>query len=105
MRRIGRFMGVMLITSALAWCVACADDPGTTSTVQDRGGPQVISWERAVELVLAGSVAEASQTHDLRVYVRLVDGTEYRTTEPQIDAIFMVVEEAPNRAEIILSTE
>ena len=100
-----RAVGMVLVASLLVVCVACSDDPGTTYTVQDSGVPQEVSWERAVESVLAGSVAEVSQTHGLRVYIRLVDGTEYRTTEPYIDAIFMVVEEAPNRDQIILSTE
>ena len=95
----------VLAAGVLVVCVACDNGPATTSTTGNSGEPREITWERAVELVGEGQVAAVAQYHSLKVEIRLIDGTEYWTIEPQIDAIFGVVEDAPNRDSIIIATE
>jgi len=105
---MGRMMavaGFVLAAAVLFACVACGNGPATTSMTGSTGEPQEITWERAVALVGEGQVAAVAQYHSLKVEIRLIDGTEYWTTEPQIDAIFGVVENAPNRDAIIIATE
>ena len=105
---MGRMMavaGFVLAAVVLVFCVACENGLATTSMTGSTGEPEEISWERAVELVGEGQVAAVAQYHSLKVEIRLVDGTEYWTTEPQIDAIFGVVENAPSRDSIIIATE
>ena len=97
MGRIRTVAGFVLAAVVLVVCVACEDGSVTTSTTGSSGGPQEITWERAVRLVGEGRVAAVAQYHSLKVEIRLIDGTEYWTTEPQIDAIFGVVEDALDR--------
>jgi hypothetical protein len=105
MGRIRIVTGFVLAVLVLAVCVACENGSATTSTTGSSGGPQEITWERAVELVGQGQVAAVAQYHSLKVEIRLINGTEYWTVEPQIDAIFGVVEDAPNRDSIVIATE
>jgi hypothetical protein len=105
---MGRFAflaGVVLVSLVMVVGTGCEDSPATTSMSGNSGEPQEITWERAVDLVREGQVAAVAQYHSLKVEIRLIDGTEYWTTEPRIDAIFRVVEDAPNRDSIIIATE
>jgi hypothetical protein len=65
-----------------------------------------ITWERALEIVETGDVAEIYQLHSLEVELVLKDGCRLNTVEPLIDDIFKAVEAcgAPC-SEIILATE
>ena len=53
--------------------------------------PEAVSWQRAVEIVNAGQVESAFQTHQLSVELHLKDGSRVQTTEPTIDEIMRVI--------------
>ena len=50
--------------------------------------PSEVGWETAVEILNSGDVEMAAQLHSLEVILTLKGGTEIRTVEPTIDAIF-----------------
>jgi len=52
-----------------------------------------IEWEEARELILDGEVEQVTQLHSLEVRLVLEDGRRLVTTEPEIDAVFAVVDE------------
>ena len=47
-----------------------------------------ISWEKAVRILNEGRVREVGQSHSLKVWLTLADGTRYVTEEPRIDEIW-----------------
>ena len=68
--------------------------------------PVDVSWEEARELILAGEVAQVAQLHSLEVTLELKDGRQVVTVEPEIDAVFDVVDECGEACEdIVLVTE
>jgi inhibitor of cysteine peptidase len=65
-----------------------------------------IEWEEARELILAGEVAQVTQLHSLEVTLELKDGRQLVTMEPEIDAVFDVVDECGEPcSDIVLATE
>ena len=65
-----------------------------------------IPWEEARELILAGEVAQVTQLHSLEVTLELKDGRRLVTMEPEIDAVFDVVDACGEPCEdIVLATE
>jgi hypothetical protein len=68
--------------------------------------PTRVSWEEAQSLILSGQVRAVAQSHSLEVSLTLKDGRQLITTEPEIDAIFRVIQEcgAPC-ADILVATE
>ena len=82
--------------------------------VSSCGGTQInptpylakVDWETAVGILNSGDVEMAAQLHSLEVILTLKDGTEMRTVEPTIDAIFHKVDECGQPcSEIALATE
>ena len=82
--------------------------------VSSCGGTQInptpylakVDWETAVGILNSGDVEMAAQLHSLEVILTLKDGTEIRTVEPTIDAIFHKVDECGQPcSEIALATE
>ena len=68
--------------------------------------PGEVDWETAIEILNSGEVEMVAQLHSLDVYLTLKDGTEIRTIEPSIDAIFQEVELCGQSCrEIVLATE
>ena len=51
-----------------------------------------VDWQTAVEIINAGQVTEVFQTHNLQVTLTLADGSQIKTIEPSIDAIFREIE-------------
>lgn len=49
-------------------------------------------WEHATALILNGEISSVTQTHDLKVTLTLKDGRTLMTTEPEIDAVFQVIQ-------------
>ncbi len=68
--------------------------------------PGEVDWETAIEILNSGEVEMVAQFHSLEVILTLKDGTEIRTIEPTIDAIFEEVQKCgqPCR-EVLLATE
>jgi inhibitor of cysteine peptidase len=65
-----------------------------------------IPWAEAQELIRSGRVVQVTQLHSLEVTLDLEDGTRLVTNEPEIDAVFDVVDECGDPcADIILATE
>ena len=65
-----------------------------------------ISWAEAQELIRSGQVVQITQLHSLEVTLELEDGRRLTTTEPEIDAVFEVVDECGDPcADILLATE
>lgn len=56
-------------------------------------GSRFIAWATAVHLLQACQVTQAMQTHALDVYLDLKDGRRVRAVEPQIDAVFTVIDQ------------
>jgi hypothetical protein len=68
--------------------------------------PSEVDWETAIEILNNGDVEMVAQLHSLEVILTLHDGTEIRTVEPIIDAIFREVEKCGQPcSKIILATE
>jgi hypothetical protein len=68
--------------------------------------PARISWDEAKALILGGQVRAVAQSHSLEVALTLKDGRQLITTEPEIDAIFRVIEECGEKcADISVATE
>ena len=68
--------------------------------------PSEVDWETAVEILNTGDVEMVAQLHSLEVFLTLNDGTEIRTVEPIIDAIFEEVEKCGQPcSQILLATE
>jgi hypothetical protein len=68
--------------------------------------PTRVSWEEAKALILGGQVRAVAQSHSLEVALTLKDGRQLITTEPEIDAIFRVIEECGEKcADISVATE
>ena len=68
--------------------------------------PGEVDWETAIEILNSGAVEMAAQLHNLTVTLVLKDGSEIRTVEPTIDAIFDEVEKCGKPCSgITLATE
>ena len=68
--------------------------------------PSQVDWETAIEILNSGDVEMVAQLHSLEVILTLKDGTEIRTVEPAIDAIFQEVEKCGSPcSRITLATE
>lgn len=65
-----------------------------------------ISWDQARELILSGDVEQATQLHSRQVTLHLEDGRQLVTMEPQLDAVFDVIDECGEPcADMVLATE
>ena len=56
-------------------------------------GGTAITWEEVKTLILGGQVVEVAQLHSLDVTVVLKDGKVFYTVEPEIDAVFVLLDE------------
>jgi hypothetical protein len=71
-----------------------------------RPAPPYIAWEQAKRLILEGHVHEVVQLHSLDIRLILKEGRTVITTEPEIDAVFRVIEQCGERCDDIrLATE
>jgi len=76
------------------------------SQVESTPYPSEVDWETAVEILNTGEVEMVAQLHSLDVILTMKDGTEIRTVEPTIDAIFQEVERCGQPcSQILLATE
>ena len=76
------------------------------SRVEPTPYPSEVDWETAVEILNTGEVEMVAQLHSLEVILTLKDGTEIRTVEPTIDAIFQEVQKCSQLcSQIVLGTE
>lgn len=65
-----------------------------------------ISWDQARDLILSGDVQQVTQLHSRQVTLHLEDGRQLVTVEPELDAVFDIVEECGEPcADIVLATE
>jgi len=65
-----------------------------------------LEWEEARELILAGEVVQVTQLHSLEVTLELKDGRQLVTKEPEIDAVFDVVDQCGEAcADVVMATE
>lgn len=65
-----------------------------------------IPWAEAQELIRSGQVVQLTQLHSLEVTLDLAEGTRLMTIEPEIDAVFDVVDACGEPcADIVLATE
>ena len=67
---------------------------------------EAVDWDTAVRILNSGEVEMVVQLHSLVVTLTMKDGSQIRTLEPRIDAIFVEIEKcgSPCR-QIILATE
>ena len=52
-----------------------------------------ITWEETKTIILDGQVVKVAQRHSLDVILVLKDGTIITTIEPEIDAVFVLLDE------------
>ncbi len=53
-----------------------------------------VSWDEAQELITSCKVSQVTQDHDRNVALDLVDGSRKYTIEPNIDDIFLLIDDA-----------
>jgi hypothetical protein len=69
-------------------------------------GATTITWEESKTLILSGQVVEVAQRHSLDVTLILKDGRIVTTIEPEIDAVFILLDECgENCKDVIRVTE
>jgi hypothetical protein len=56
-------------------------------------GATTFTWEETKTLILSGQVIEVAQQHSLDVTMILKDGRIVTTVEPEIDAVFILLDE------------
>ena len=65
-----------------------------------------INWEEAKTLIMEGQVVQVTQLHSLDVTIYLKDGRVVSTIEPEIDAIFVLLDECGEIcSEVVRATE
>lgn len=64
-----------------------------------------VSWEDAVKIISEGDIDYVFQTHDRTVNIKMKDGSDFFTTEPNIDEVIRVIERAGKSDEIGIMTE
>jgi hypothetical protein len=66
-----------------------------------------VEWQEALDLLQAGDIVFAGQSHGLTVRLTDAAGKRFVTTEPEIDAILKAVEALPpeTRDRIAVMTE
>ena len=65
---------------------------GKTASPTATTYPDEVPWELAVEILNSGEVESISQYHNLEVTLVLKAGTQIKTVEPSIDAVFQEIE-------------
>ena len=99
-----RLFRLMPILGLFALSLASCETP--TSSTPPIGGPELVPWQRAVDLVNAGRVDEVFQTHALSVQLHLHDGSRVQTVEPAIDEIVRAIQRCGQTcAHIVIATE
>ena len=94
-------LGALVITGC-----AEASDANTELPTIPTAIPAEVDWETAVDILNTGQVAMVAQFHNLEVILTLKNGSEVRTVEPVIDAIFEEVEKCGTPCgDILLATE
>lgn len=69
-------------------------------------GGKAITWEETKTLILDGQVVEVTQLHSLEVTLILKDGSIVTTVEPEIDAVFILLDECgENCQDVTRATE
>jgi hypothetical protein len=66
--------------------------------------PASISWEEARTLVMEGQVVKVAQSHSLDVIIYLEDGRVVSTVEPEIDAVFVLLDECGEICKDVIRT-
>ena len=65
-----------------------------------------ITWEETRTLILNGEVAQVTQLHSLEVTLILKDGRIFYAVEPEIDAVFILLDECGEKCtDVIQATE
>jgi hypothetical protein len=69
-------------------------------------GGTSITWEETKTLIMDGQVIQVTQLHSLDVTLILKDGRVVYTVEPEIDAVFVLLDECgENCKDVIRATE
>jgi hypothetical protein len=69
-------------------------------------GGIVITWEEMKALIMDGQVLQVTQLHSLEVTLVLKDGRVVYSVEPEIDAVFVVLDECGEKCmDVIRVTE
>jgi hypothetical protein len=86
--------------------IDAGDDGAYPAPSDDLSGLSEVSWETAQDLIMSGEVVEVFQAHSLGVELVLKDGQHLTTVEPQIDAVFEVIESCGAKcADVVIITE
>ena len=100
-------MKKLLIVLTMTVMIISGCNPNGNNTVPTSTPyPEEVPWELAVDILNRGEVDTVNQLHNLTVTLLLNDGTEIKTIEPVIDAIFEEVDKCGQPCDnIALATE
>lgn len=99
-------MNKLLVLIALSSMMLFGCGSARESTPEPTPYPDHVSWELAIEIINSGKVETVFQLHNLEVTLLLLDGSEIKTVEPSIDAVFFEVEKCGQPCDsIMLATE
>ena len=99
-------MKKLLIILTLAVIISGCNRIGNNTVPTSTHYPDEVPWELAVDILNRGEVDTVVQLHNLTVTLLLKDGTEIKTIEPVIDAIFEEVDKCGQPCDnIALATE
>jgi hypothetical protein len=69
------------------------------------GPNNTVSWDDAQTIIRSGDVKAVGQNHALNVSISMENGTQYRTIEPEIDAINDVLKRCGKWGKVSYVTE
>jgi hypothetical protein len=93
----------MLALTAMSLLAGCG---GMGSEIPPTPYPDEVDWDTTVEILNTGEVEMIVQLHSLDVTLKMKDGSEIHTVEPQIDAIFNEIDKCGEPcSQIVMATE
>jgi hypothetical protein len=98
-------MRPLAASTALLALLLCAC-PSRLDMTQIKVGPDnTVSWEDAKTIIKDGDAESVFQSHAGDVSITLEDGTRYKTTQPQVDAVIDWVKTCGKTDSIAIMTE
>jgi thioredoxin-related protein len=88
---IFKLMTLFVVTLFLSACATAEPTQTASDTAMD--APKEINWEKAKEMILSGEIQTVVQSHNLKVTLQHKDGTQFLTTEPELDSVMQIVKQ------------
>lgn len=82
---------IFIVSLSLSAC--SAPKPTQTGSDVPVDAPKEINWEKAKEMIFSGEIETIVQSHDRKVILEHENGSQFLTTEPELDDIIQIVKE------------